>query len=55
MTPDEELAWLRSWRSRLLSEMRRWWRPRNYKDACDAWTNVEAILKEKPKGEGKSE
>jgi hypothetical protein len=48
MTPEQELEWHRDWRKRLLSEMRRWWKPKDYAAACDAWTNVETILKEQP-------
>jgi hypothetical protein len=48
MTPEAELEWHRHWRKRLLAEMRRWWKPPSYAAACDAWSNVEAILKEQP-------
>ncbi|GEM_PF-2342671 len=48
MTEAEELEWLRSWRSRLLEAMRRWWKPSSYQDACNWWTKAASILAEKP-------
>lgn len=50
MTEAEELAWLRNWRERVLSAMRLWWKPKDYKDACQKWSQVERILSEKPEG-----
>ena len=48
----QELAWHRDWRKRLLSAMRLWWKPGSYQAACEAWTRITGILKEKPPTEG---
>jgi hypothetical protein len=48
MTETEELAWLRNWRTRILSAMRLWFGPGTYKQACERWSAVVSILKETP-------
>jgi hypothetical protein len=48
MTEAEELAWLRDWRTRLISGMRLWSNPPDYRAACRAWTQVAAVLNEQP-------
>lgn len=51
MSEAEELAWLRDWRSRVVSAHRIWWKPRSYEAACEAWGRIVSILKEKAPGE----
>jgi hypothetical protein len=43
-----ELDWHRDWRNRLLNELRNWWKPASYAEACRSWSRIERILKETP-------
>lgn len=47
MTDSEELDWLRSWRSRIISAMRLWFGKGTYKQSCERWSAVVSILNEK--------
>lgn len=55
MTEAEQLQWFIDWRNRLLSAMRLWWKPSDYKAGCRAWTTITEILKEQPPTKGKTE